>query len=154
MYFYPLLLAYCLCVATPSYWRTVYVLLLPPTGVLFMCCYSLLLAYCLCISTPSYWRTVHVLLLPPIGVLFMCYYSLLLAYCLCISTPSYWLTLYMLLLPPTGVLFATAIAVIKCNIGFFSISAVGTELTVKVTLRRSYAYNSSGQASLEVLLGC
>jgi hypothetical protein len=57
------------------------------------------------------------------------------------------------LLPPTGVLFTTAIAVNKCNIVFFSTEAVGSALTVQVALRDSYAYNSSGQASWELLLG-
>jgi hypothetical protein len=51
--------------------------------------------------------------------------------------------IYVFLLLPTGIHFATAIAYIKFNIGLFATEAVGTALT----LRGSYAYNSSGQAS-------
>jgi hypothetical protein len=54
--------------------------------------------------------------------------------------------IYVFLLPPTCVLFATAIAFTKFNIGLFATEAVRTPLTVKVTLRGSCAYNSSGQA--------
>ena len=51
------------------------------------------------------------------------------------------------LLRPTGVLLATTIAFIKFNIGFFATEAVRTTFTVQVTLRGSYAYNSTGRVS-------